>query len=315
MDGTNINENPIETTGEASEWDKFFNAPEETNEPGNDGTETVTEEETGTEPGMDPEGAGTVNSSEGEPATTEPTGNGEGEPSGGDPKSNGGNEPGFTPEQQAAIAAQAQKQIDAFYKRNYEGFISPYTKKPIETEADYHAYMQAFEAEEQQRKLAEMGVDQKTLNEIVGNLPEVQQAKAMIAQQHQTQANTLMKDSFDELMQKYPDCGYKNPREMFDSPEGKAVMELWRDTPRLTLAQAYLLLNEDKIKAQQTAAVKQGVMNQMNGKKHLTQTKAGGNPAAEMPEETRAEMRKWFPKDTDEQLKARWLKNQKYSEK
>ena len=68
-------------------------------------------------------------------------------------------QPGMTAEMQAAIAAQAQRQVDEFYKQQYAGFISPYTHAPIESEADYLAYMQAFEAEERQRKFGEMGLD------------------------------------------------------------------------------------------------------------------------------------------------------------
>lgn len=305
MDATNINDNSLDNGTEASEWDKFFEDPEETEDfDGGEGSEDYEgggEEDSGRENPVDVPGADDDVGEDIEGGFTE---GGEGQQT----------PPGFTPEQQMAIARQAQRQVDAFYKQQYAGFINPYTQKPIETEADYHAYMQAFEAEEQQRKLDAMGVDQNMLNELISNNPVVKQAQFMLAQQQQTAANDFMNKEFAALKQEYPDCGFDDPRAMHDTPEGREVLELWRDSPRLTLSQAYMLMNSEKIKAKQTAAVKQGVINQMNSKKHLTQTKGGGT-AAEMPEADREALHKWFPKDTPEQLQERWLKNQRYSEK
>ena len=301
MDGDNINVNEtnIETGEEVSKWDNFFNEPAGTEE--TDGNTEV--EGAGTEPGG------------GDPTITDTDG-GEGS-EGGSSEGEGGQQeqPGMTAEMQAAIAAQAQRQVDNFYKQQYAGFINPYTHGPIESEADYLAYMQAFEAEERQRKFGEMGVDPNMLNQMISELPAVKQANAIIAQQQQEQANAFMKAQFDAMKAEYPDCGFADARAMMNDPEGKKVLEFWRDSPRLTISDAYMILNKDKIRAQQNAAVKQGVMNQMNGKSHLKNTKGGGGAAVDIPENDREALRKWFPKASDAELKEMWLKNQKYSEK
>lgn len=307
MDGDIYGNEPIETGAEGNAWDNFWNDPDANETDVNTGTEDAN-----TDIGNDPEGAGTEGGSMNDPTNNEGAGT---EPGGGDPNSDEGNEPGFTAEQQAAIAAQAQKQVDNFYKQQYAGFINPYTHGPIESEADYLAYMQAFEAEERQRKFGEMGVDPNVLNQMINDLPAVKQANAIIAQQQQAQANAFMNDQFDALKREYPDCGFADARAMMNDPEGRKVLEFWRDSPRLSIADAYMILNKDKIKAQQNAAVKQGVMNQMNGKNHLKQTKAGGGAAVDIPESDREALRKWFPKASDAELKEMWLKNQKYSEK
>lgn len=303
MDGDNINVNEtnIETGEEVSKWDRFFNEPAGTEETG--GNTEVEVEDANTEIGG------------GDPTITDTDG-GEGS-EGGSSKEEGGQQeqPGFTAEQQAAIAAQAQRQVDNFYKQQYAGFISPYTHAPIESEADYLAYMQSFEAEERQRKFGEMGLDPNMVNQMISELPAVKQANAIIAQQQQEQANAFMRDQFDALKREYPDCGFADARAMMNDPEGRKVLEFWRDSPRLTISDAYMILNKDKIRAQQNAAVKQGVMNQMNGKSHLKNTKGGGGAAVDIPESDREALRKWFPKASDAELKEMWLKNQKYSEK
>lgn len=309
MNGENINVNDtsIETGEEASKWANFWGEPATEDPDVNTGTEV---EEVGTET----DGGDPVETSEGEPGKA-PKGVETEDGSKDDPKSNEGDQPGFTAEQQAAIAAQAQRQVDNFYKQQYAGFISPYTHAPIESEADYLAYMQSFEAEERQRKFGEMGLDPNMVNQMISELPAVKQANAIIAQQQQEQANAFMRDQFDALKREYPDCGFADARAMMNDPEGKKVLEFWRDSPRLTIADAYMILNKDKIRAQQNAAVKQGVMNQMNGKSHLKNTKGGGGAAVDIPETDREALRKWFPKASDAELKEMWLKNQKYSEK
>ena len=269
--------------------------------------EIDTEEEhegAGTETSEDHEGAGTASGPEGDPTHNEGADTNIG---GGDPKSEG-KEGGFSPEMQAAIEAETQRRIDARIAEQYKGKINPYNGKPITTEAELNAYMAAYNADMQRQQLQEMGIDQKQLNEIVGNLPEVQQAKMMLAQQQQEQANKFMRDQFDAMKKEYPDCGFADVAAMMNDPEGLKVLEFWRDSPNLTIADAYLLKNKDKIRAQQNAAAKQGAMNQMNSKSHLKQTK-GSNAKGEIPADVVEGYRIYYPKATMEEIAEMYRKN------
>lgn len=260
----------------------------------------------GTETSEDPEGAGTASGSEGDPTHNEGADTNIG---GGDPKSNDpGNGGGFSPEMQAAIEAETQKRIDARIAEQYKGKINPYNGKPITSEADLNAYMAAYNADMQRQQLQDMGIDQKQLNEIVGNLPEVQQAKMMLAQQQQEQANKFMRDQFDAMKKEYPDCGFADVAAMMNDPDGLKVLEFWRDSPNLTIADAYLLKNKDKIRAQQNAAVKQGALNLMNGKGHLKQTK-GSNAKGEIPADVLEGYKMYYPKATMEEIAEMYRKN------
>lgn len=242
-----------------------------------------------TDPETDPEGEG---------------GEGGSQHEGGEPGQKGG----FSPEMQAAIEAETQKRIDARIAEQYKGKINPYNNKPITSEADLNEYMAAYNADMQRQRLQDMGIDQKQLNEIVGNLPEVQQAKAYMAQQRQAEADNFMKQQFDAMKAEYPDCGFADAKAMLNDPEGRKVLEFWRDSPRLTIADAYLIMNKDKIRAQQNAAAKQGAMNMMNSKSHLKQTK-GSTAKGEVPADVVEGYRMYFPKATMAEIAEMYRKN------
>lgn len=287
--------------GNANEWEGIFTTEEEPQELEGEGvgTEGAAEEEIGTAKGAggDPTEAG-GNGSMGDPT--------EAGAEGGEEGTEGQEEAGgFSEEQQAAIAAMAQKQIDAFYKQQYAGFISPYTQRPIETEADFKAYTQAFEAEEQQRQLMEMGVDAKMLEEIIGNHPAVKQAQAMMEQQQKAQADAFMQQEFTELQREFPDTGLKDIRELLDTKEGRRALDLWK-TAGLTLSEAYAVAYRAKIREKDIAAAKQGVLNQQHGKNHLKQTKGGAAPKPVVTDEVREEFRAFYGEDiTDEEIEAK----------
>ena len=272
--------------GNTNEWDDIFTTEEETQELEHegDGAEDAAEETAGTEPG----GGDPTEEAEGGEEVTE------GEEGG-----------GLTAEVQALIAAQSQQRVDDFYRQQFAGFISPYTQRPIETEADYHAYMQAYEAEEQQRKLGDMGVDQKMLNDIISNHPAVKQAQAVMLQQQQEQANAFMKQEFADLQREFPDSGLTDPRELFNTPEGRRCLDLWRSA-NVSLADAYAVAYRAKIREKDIAAVKQGVLNQQNSKNHLKQTKGGTAPKPMVTDEIRDQFRTFFGDDiTDEEIEAK----------
>lgn len=249
-----------------------------------------------------------------------------GNPSGGDPEDETGEaedggeggednppEGGFDAELEERINRETQKRVDAAIAKQFAGVKNPYTDKPITTEAELAAYRAAYAAEQQRLQLEGMGIDQNQLNDIVQNLPEVQQARQMLARQQQEQAKNMMQEQFDALKREYPDCGYADTAAMLADVGGRKVLELWRDSPKLSIADAYLLMNKDKIRKQQNAAVKQGALNQMNGKKHLTQTK-GNNGKGDVPPEIRDSYKVFMPDATDDEIRKMYFKNRENSE-
>ena len=199
------------------------------------------------------------------------------------------------------VDAVVQQRIDAAIARQFGGMTNPYTGRPITTEAELAAYQQAFAAEEQERRLRESGIDRNILNDAISGHPVVQQANAMLHEQQQRQANDFMAQEFAALLQEFPDCGLKEARELMNTPEGMETLRLWQSGP-ISLKTAYAATHLNEIKAKQSKAVRQGVMNEVNGRAHLRQTN-GGQGGAEMPAEILEEYRTFdIGKDDAERL-------------
>lgn len=216
---------------------------------------------------------------------------------GGEPAGQQGSQPAFP-----NVDEVVQQRVDAAIARQFGGMINPYTGRPITTEAELAAYQQAFAAEEQERRLRESGIDRNILNEAISGHPVVQQANAMLHEQQQRQANDFMSQEFAALLQEFPDCGLKDARDLMDTPEGRETLNLWRSGP-ISLKTAYAATHLKEIQARQSKAVRQGVMNEVNGRAHLTQTNRGGQANGEMPAETMEQYRTFgIGKDDAERL-------------
>lgn len=249
-------------------WDDFFDDPDlepgSAQEPEGGETETVGAE------GGDPASVRSAEPTAGQQRQSRYTSEG----------GSAGGQEGHLPDVDAIV----QQRVDAAIARQFGGMVNPYTGRPITTEAELAAYQQAFAAEEQERRLRESGIDRNILNEAISGHPVVQQANAMLHEQQQRQANDFMSQEFAALLQEFPDCGLKDARDLMDTPEGRETLNLWRSGP-ISLKTAYAATHLKEIQARQSKAVRQGVMNEVNGRAHLTQTNRGGQATGEMPAE------------------------------
>lgn len=276
-------------------WGEDFLEGEETTE-----TEVGTEGEEGTEGTEGTEGAeGAAVDVDGE--GTEDTEGGEGE------------DEGFSPDLLARIEAETQKRVDARIAREFEGILNPYTNQPIRTEADLTAYRSAFAAEEQRQQLEEMGVSKEVLDSYIQNHPAMQQAQQVIHQQEQQAANDFMAKEFEAMKKEFPDCGLESPQQLNETEAGRRALQMWANTPGISLADAYAATHRRELGKKQSAAAKQAAMNEMNSKGHLRQTK-GSNAAGDVPAEIEAEYKKYFPNATHEKIAEMYRKNMESSE-
>lgn len=224
-----------------------------------------------------------------------------------------GEDEGFSPDLLARIEAETQKRVDARIAREFEGILNPYTNQPIRTEADLTAYRSAFAAEEQRQQLEEMGVSKEVLDSYIQNHPAMQQAQQVIHQQEQQAANDFMAKEFEAMKKEFPDCGLESPQQLNETEAGRRALQMWANTPGVTLADAYAATHRKELSKKQSAAAKQAAMNEMNSKGHLRQTK-GSNAKGDVPAEIEAEYKKYFPNATHEKIAEMYWKNQKATE-
>lgn len=143
-------------------------------------------------------------------------------------------------------------------------------------------------------------------------LPEeillVQQAREIVRRQEQQEADHFMEKEFLALQKAFPDCGLTEVGELLHTEAGKKALQLWKSVD-IPLADAYAATHRTELQARQNAAVRQGILNQMNGKRHLTQTRSGGE-RIEMPAQIRAEFKRYFPDASNKEIERMYRKNQ-----
>ena len=135
----------------------------------------------------------------------------------------------------------------------------------------------------------------------------------MIHQQEQQAANDFMAKEFEAMKKEFPDCGLESPQQLNETEAGRRALQMWANTPGVTLADAYAATHRKELSKKQSAAAKQAAMNEMNSKGHLRQTK-GSNAKGDVPAEIEAEYKKYFPNATHEKIAEMYWKNQKATE-
>uniref|UniRef100_UPI0028A08A9A hypothetical protein n=1 Tax=Anaerotignum sp. TaxID=2039241 RepID=UPI0028A08A9A len=125
--------------------------------------------------------------------------------------------------------------------------------------------------------------------------------------QQAREAENFAKTQLGNLLAKYPDCGLTDLNQLEQSEVGRAVLQDWGKTG--DLIKAYTANFADEIMQRRTAAAKQGTLNAINGKRHLSPTKGGGGGGESMSQEEFKTWKGFFPDATYEEIQKMWKKN------
>lgn len=226
------------------------------------------------------------------------------EGSGGDPNSE---EDGSTDDLERRIEEATKQRFEEFFKRQYGGLVNPITGKAVGNEAELAAYQQAMAEAEYNRRVADSGFDPNVLNNLIGNHPAILSAQRMQQEQQAREAENFAKTQLGNLLAKYPDCGFTDLNQLEQSEAGRAVLQDWGKTG--DLVKAYTANFADEIMQRRTAAAKQGTLNAINGKRHLSPTKGGGSGGETMSQEEYKTWKGFFPDASYEEIQKMWKKN------
>lgn len=208
--------------------------------------------------------------------------------------------------------AQLQKDKDAFYAKEYEGVLNPYTNAPIRTEADYLAYKAAYQKEEREQKLKQAGLDAATIQGIVEQSPTVQAARQVIEEAQRQkeiaekqQLDSFVKTQFEELGKRFPGAE-KDLDALSSSEEGRQVIALW--SKGVPLSQAYAAVNFDRLTAKTAAAAKQAALNNLSGKSHMTATTGAPGDDVAVPADVMEMYKAMMPKASEADIRRHYKK-------
>ena len=222
----------------------------------------------------------------------------------------------------AERAAAHQAEIDAAYARAYAGQGDPYHgNRPIRTKADYDAYIQALQEDENRQRMEQMkesGVDpdmlQQLIRDAVNQNPIVQQASAAVQQANAAmqQAHTQqVKANIEQELSiiRGIDPEIKSADDLHDKCQDTwdRMLELCRKG--VSLSEAYKLTNFDALMQKRGAASRQAAMNASATKAHLKSTKNNNQATVTMPRDVLEEFRRINPGKTDAEYAAYWAKH------
>ena len=218
-----------------------------------------------------------------------------------------------TKEERAAHAAARRKaEEDARVSKGVDdaiaslGLVNPYTGKAVTNKAEFEEYGKSVGKEKEDAFLDKTGLTKEELKSYVDGLPEMQQAKRMQADMELQKQKTALDAAIAEVtkidpaiktlddLQKLPNYG-----EIYD----KAMRGY-------TLADAYLVVNRDKLTQKASAAAKQAALNNL-GKDHMKPTTSRGEGQIDVPADVMENYRLLNPKATDAEIREHYNKHHK----
>lgn len=206
------------------------------------------------------------------------------------------------------IQQERQAAKDEMVRQMYEGQLDPYTNKPITSEADLHAYQQAYQRDQEQltrNQMQQAGLDPDILDRMIENNPKVKRAEQLTAQFEAAEGERKMNEAIKEISRLDPSI--TDVAALANHPNVLAFNEYVNRG--YSLVDAFRLANFDTLTGKKAAAAKQQAMNNVNGKSHLTTTagNAGGDDIVIDPQEMQM-MKHAFPNLTHAQLVAKFKK-------
>lgn len=192
--------------------------------------------------------------------------------------------------------------------------INPFNGKVVQTPADFFEYkrqQQEYARQQQSQNIFE-GIRNGTATQkdfdnyvegLINGNPNIRAAKEAAARAERRERQSRVSDGknrmqadIDQLNKEYPACDIKKVDDLNNNPE--MIGYLRRG---LSIADAYYLTHRNEMIEAQKAGVRQAVVNQANGKKHLRTTTDSSKGQEPIPEDVLAEYKHFFDWD-DEQI-------------
>lgn len=199
--------------------------------------------------------------------------------------------------------AEVRRRIDSENARiaeRFKDFKNPETGAAILTSADYWEALDAQERMKARAEIESQGVDLSKIDALIENSPKLREANRLIREIHAREADMQIANDIAEISKIDPSI-----KSIADIPQEVYDYTMQNKVP---LLDAYKVVNFANISAQQTAAIKQGVINQIAGKSHLTPVGgvAKNDDEVEIPAASLAQWREFYPDASDAELRKKY---------
>ena len=222
-----------------------------------------------------------------------------------------------TPEQNAQYAAirrraeydaqvkyqSEQARLDNMYAEKFRGLTNPETGAPIRGAADYFEALAAQERLQAKEEMQNAGIDPSLLDRAIANSPLIRQAEAAIAQNTQRESQRMVEEDMQKIIAFDPQVS--NEHDIVSQENFTEVVRYCETHPGMRLADAYKLVNFDRLSSNRAKAAEQGAINQAKSKNHLS-TPSGissEDKTVDIPQNQLELWREFFPDKSPKELR------------
>jgi hypothetical protein len=227
-----------------------------------------------------------------------------------------------TPEQNAQYAAirrraeydaqvkyqNEQARLDNMYAEKFRGLTNPETGAPIRGAADYFEALAAQERMQAKEEMQNAGLDPSLIDRAIANSPLIRQAEAAIAQNTQRESQRMVEEDMQKIIAFDPQVS--NEQDIVSQDNFTEVVRYCETHPGMRLADAYKLVNFDRLSSNRAKAAEQGAINQARSKTHLSAPSgiASEDRTVDIPPDQQEKWEMMFPDKSAKERRALYNK-------
>jgi hypothetical protein len=227
-----------------------------------------------------------------------------------------------TPEQNAQYAAirrkaehdaqmkyqSEQARLDREVAERFRGLTNPETGMPIRSAADYFEALSAQERMQAKQEMQEAGIDPSLLDKAIANSPLIRQAEAAIAQNTQRESERMVEEDMQKIIAFDPQVSTE--QDIVSQSNFLDVVDYCEKHPGMRLADAYKLVNFDRLSSIRAKSAEQSAINQAKSKTHLSSPAgiSSEDSTVDIPPEQREMWEMMFPDKSAKERRALYNK-------
>lgn len=203
--------------------------------------------------------------------------------------------------------AQKQAELDRQVAEQFKGFVNPETNQPITNAKEYFDAIAAQQRATIREQMTNAGLDASLLERVIEANPAVQEAKRALQEINNEKSEQQLQADREAIVAMDPTLS--SVADVDNAPGIHEALE-YAISHNVNLADAYKIVNFDRLSTARVDAAKQGAINQAKSKSHLNT--AGGSSfedkSKEIPEKELSVWKRAFPDKSDKELKALYNK-------
>lgn len=202
-----------------------------------------------------------------------------------------------------------QQRIDAMYAEKFRGLTNPETGAPITGAADYYEALAAQERMQAKEEMQQAGLDPSLIDRAIASSPLIQQAQIAIEQNQQIQSQRMVDEDMRNIINFDPTVS--SEQDIVSQPNFAQVVDYCKTHPGIRLADAYKLVNFERLASQKAQAAEQSAINQAKSKNHLSAPNglSKNDTTVDIPLDQKSMWEEWFPDKSPDELRAIYNKS------